>query len=477
MDQENPMRILAIGGAGCSIVEKLIEEPNIKEQAYALNLDARLLNRSLIDRKIQLGARLTRGLGSGGNAAIGTQAALESQDAILRAIKGAEIVVMISGLGGGTGSGVSSVVAQLAKEQGAFLVSVVTYPFLFEGKDRCFLADETLAELRLISDLVLCFDNNLMEKLVDDDGGVINAFDHLNESIAKIVSSIPSMLASKGFLRIGLDDLKSLTVSGKSVCVVGNGEGCESARVSDVVEGLKKTLLLPENFENLVEGALLSIEIGSDVTVSEVEDLVNQVRSLLGDFSDIKIGLTVNAASSSMKAMCFVSIKLLPTAQEAPVLRQTTPILTPVEEVSIPPVQTSVKPQESIVTSPIVTKPVADPICLPGAPSNEFFVTTEPADDADDEIEDSVDDSFELFDDIAPEAPKNEVRFVEKRVIEPETEEVIQEFTSSEKIDDLHRYSNDSENAHTLDRGKFSSSRRLIVDGQDLDLPPALRKS
>ena len=191
--------LCGIGAAGTKVMEEVLLLAPQSASVCAMNLDARLLNASSVPCKIHLGARLTRGLGSGGDASVGAQAACESESSILRALEGSALAVLAAGLGGGTGSGVAPEAARLAKEQGAYVVSVVIRPFRFEGERRSAQADEALARLALYSDMVLRFDNDAMESLIDPDKGVLEAFSVVNALIARAVLIVPSLLNSSGW--------------------------------------------------------------------------------------------------------------------------------------------------------------------------------------------------------------------------------------------------------------------------------------
>lgn len=229
--------LCGIGAAGTKVMEEVLLLAPQPVSVCAMNLDARLLNASAVPCKVHLGARLTRGLGSGGDASVGTQAACESESSILRALEGSALTVLVAGLGGGTGSGVAPEAARLAKEQGAYVVSVVIRPFRFEGERRAAQADEALARLVLYSDMVLRFDNDAMESLIDPDKGVLEAFSVVNALIARAVLIVPSLLNSSGtLLRVGLDDLLSVAGTGKGICTFGVGEASADASVADILD-------------------------------------------------------------------------------------------------------------------------------------------------------------------------------------------------------------------------------------------------
>ena len=239
--------LCGIGAAGTKVMEEVLLLAPQSASVCAMNLDARLLNASSVPCKIHLGARLTRGLGSGGDASVGAQAACESESSILRALEGSALAVLAAGLGGGTGSGVAPEAARLAKEQGAYVVSVVIRPFRFEGERRSAQADEALARLALYSDMVLRFDNDAMESLIDPDKGVLEAFSVVNALIARAVLIVPSLLNSSGnLLRVGLDDLLSVAGTGKGICSFGVGEASADASVADILNQVRHSPLFLE---------------------------------------------------------------------------------------------------------------------------------------------------------------------------------------------------------------------------------------
>lgn len=259
-----------------------------------MNLDARLLNASAVPCKVHLGARLTRGLGSGGDASVGAQAACESESSILRALEGSALAVLVAGLGGGTGSGVAPEAARLAKEQGAYVVSVVIRPFRFEGERRAVQADEALSRLALYSDMVLRFDNDAMEGLIDPDRGVLEAFSVVNALIARAVLIVPSLLNSSGnLLRVGLDDLLSVAGTGKGICSFGVGEASADASVADILDQVRHSPLFLEKRLGEVDDVLVLVRGGASLTLQRLEALVDGVAEILGKGVRLHIGASV----------------------------------------------------------------------------------------------------------------------------------------------------------------------------------------
>lgn len=286
--------LCGIGAAGTKVMEEVLLLAPQSASVCAMNLDARLLNASSVPCKIHLGARLTRGLGSGGDASVGAQAACESESSILRALEGSALAVLAAGLGGGTGSGVAPEAARLAKEQGAYVVSVVIRPFRFEGERRSAQADEALARLALYSDMVLRFDNDAMESLIDPDKGVLEAFSVVNALIARAVLIVPSLLNSSGnLLRVGLDDLLSVAGTGKGICSFGVGEASADASVADILNQVRHSPLFLEKRLGEVDDVLVLVRGGGSLTLQRLEDLVDGVAEILGRGVRLHIGASV----------------------------------------------------------------------------------------------------------------------------------------------------------------------------------------
>ncbi|MFR4223077.1 MAG: hypothetical protein ACLT38_05070 [Akkermansia sp.] len=228
------------------------------------------------------------------DASVGAQAACESESSILRALEGSALAVLAAGLGGGTGSGVAPEAARLAKEQGAYVVSVVIRPFRFEGDRRAAQADEALSRLALYSDMVLRFDNDAMESLIDPDKGVLEAFSVVNALIARAVLIVPSLLNSSGsLLRVGLDDLLSVAGTGKGICSFGVGEASADASVADILNQVRHSPLFLEKRLGEVDDVLVLVRGGGSLTLQRLEDLVDGVAEILGRGVRLHIGASV----------------------------------------------------------------------------------------------------------------------------------------------------------------------------------------
>lgn len=453
------------GSAGTKVMEEVLALAPQTSSVCAMNLDARLLNASSIPCKIHLGARITRGLGSGGDASVGAQAARESESAILRALEGCDLVVITAGLGGGTGSGVAPEVARLAKEQGAYVVSVVIRPFGFEGERRSVLADEALARLALYSDMVLRFDNDAMESLIDSDKGVLEAFSVVNALMARAVLIVPSLLDSSGsLLQVGLDDLLRVAGSGKGICSFGVGESSVNAPVEEILAQVQNSPLFLEKRLSAVDDVLVLVRGGAALTLQRLEMLVNGMAEMLGGSVRLHIGASVADGMDDRLALTVLGVVPAEKTVSSPVSSLKPETSAPAEQELVPEESLFVGAGKTIQASSPAAMPEPEPEQpVPSIKRNEH------------ELEEELVPVRPVLPvpDIIPSPPENplaEERYGmdEKPEEEPEAVPDIKELEEGAPPAE-----GEEERAG---HGLFARVRPLILDGEDLDLPPALRK-
>lgn len=456
--------LCGIGAAGTKVMEEALLLAPQSVSVCAMNLDARLLNASAVPCKVHLGARLTRGLGSGGDASVGAQAACESESAILRALEGSSLTVLAAGLGGGTGSGVAPEVARLAKEQGSYVVSVVVRPFRFEGERRVAQADEALSRLALYSDMVLRFDNDAMESLIAPDKGVLEAFSVVNALIARAALIVPSLLNSSGsLLRVGLDDLLSVAGTGKGICSFGVSEASADAPLADMLDEVRHSPLFLEKRLREVDDVLVLVRGGSSLTLQRLEEMVDGVAEMLGRKVRLHIGASVADPPESPLSMTVLGVVPVEESSVSPAAvfqREAEP-----QTVPVPVEKTFIGEGETIIQNepPAVVPELEAPVSIPSlgrdvGELDEELVAVRPVPDASDVEESSrksgaVEQSSGV--DAEPEsdsAPMPDIKDLEEGTPPEEGEK------------------------ERAGHGLFARVRPLILDGEDLDLPPALRK-
>lgn len=454
--------LCGVGAAGAKVMEEALLLSPQAASVCAMNLDARLLNASSVPCKVHLGARLTRGLGSGGDSAVGARAACESESSILRALEGSALTVIAAGLGGGTGSGVAPEVARLAKEQGSYVVSVVIRPFRFEGERRAGQADEALSRLALYSDMVLRFDNDAMESLIDSDKGVLEAFSVVNALIAKAVLIVPSLLnSSGGLLRVGLDDLLRVAGTGKGICSFGVGEAFADAPASELLDQVRHSPLFLEKRLGEVDDVLVLVRGGNTMTLQRLEALVDGVAEILGRAVRLHIGAAVEEGLGNRLSLTVLGVVPVEEQAASPssVMKSEPPL--PQEPVLIP--EEEPLPITEKILQPEVPAPAPEPVIpRPSVRRNEHeleeeLVPVRPVP--------SIPETEEP-------APENRISVEESGAEEPE-----EELKPVPDIKELEEGTPPEEGEEDrAGHGLFSRVRPLILDGEDLDLPPALRK-
>lgn len=465
--------LCGIGAAGAKVMEEVLLLAPQAASVCAMNLDARLLNASAVPCKVHLGARLTRGLGSGGDAAVGVRAACESESSILRALEGSALTVIAAGLGGGTGSGVAPEVARLAKEQGSCVVSVVILPFRFEGERRAAQADEALSRLALYSDMALRFDNDAMESLIDSDKGILEAFSVVNALMAKAVLIVPSLLnSSGGLLRAGLDDLLRVAGTGKGICSFGVGEASADAPASELLDQVRHSPLFLEKRLGEVDDVLVLVRGGSSLTLQRLEALVNGVAEILGNGVRLHIGASV--AEQPEDRLSLTVLGVAPVDEEAvspaAVFRkepEDRTVLAPEEEPFIGEGKTVIQTVAPAAVPEPERRPEPEPsVSIPSVRRDDHELEEEltPV-----RLVPSVPDMPDVEETFPESAPA-----AQEPVAAAEPEPELKPVPDIKELEEGTPPEEGEENR--AGHGLFSRVRPLILDGEDLDLPPALRK-
>ncbi len=272
------VKVLGVGGAGTHAVDRLNRDGLSGIELLVANTDARALSTSFTTERISLGQALTRGLGAGGDPELGRTAALESSSTLGERLAGASLVVLLVGLGGGTGSGAAPCIAQIARAQGAHVAVFATLPFSFEGRRRREQALEALDALRREADLVICFENDRMSTVADPASGIEDAFQSVDSLLAQSVRALASMTRRRNVLHSGLDEIAATVAGPRCTALFGYGaaDGEERARAA-VVRAFSNPLL---NFDGAVDSiASLWVYVagGSDMRFSEVQNLMQEV--------------------------------------------------------------------------------------------------------------------------------------------------------------------------------------------------------
>ena len=286
------IKVIGVGGGGGNAVNRMIDEEVKGIDFIVANTDVQALEASKANTKIQLGPKLTRGLGAGSNPEIGQKAAEESEEAIAESLKGADMVFVTAGMGGGTGTGGAPVVAKIAKDAGALTVAVVTRPFTFEGPRRSKYANEGINNLKQNVDTVVIIDNDRLLEMVDKKTPMMEAFHVADNILRQGVQGISDLITSPGYVNLDFADVKTIMENqGSALMGIGSANGENRA-----IEATKKAISSPL-LEVSIDGAqqvLLNITGGPDLSLFEAQDASDTVREAASDDTNIIFGTSIN---------------------------------------------------------------------------------------------------------------------------------------------------------------------------------------
>jgi cell division protein FtsZ len=283
------IKVLGVGGGGGNAINRMIAAKVEGVQFLVANTDVQALEASLAPVKIQLGAKLTKGLGAGANPEIGRRAALEDTDKIVDALEGSDMVFVTTGLGGGTGTGGAPIVAALAMELGALTVAVVTKPFAFEGKRRMTQAEQGLAELSEAVDTVICIPNERLMQFVDKGTSFFEAFRKADDVLRQGVQGISDIITITGIINRDFADVKTI-MEGMGYAVMGTAVASgENAAVEATNRAISSPLLEDASI-NGAKGILLNITGSSKLTLFEVHEASTIVQKAAAEDANIIFG-------------------------------------------------------------------------------------------------------------------------------------------------------------------------------------------
>jgi cell division protein FtsZ len=283
------IKVIGVGGGGGNAVNRMIDADVKGVDFLVANTDAQALQGSKAAIKIQLGTKLTKGLGSGGNPEIGRRAALEDTEKLIEALEGADMVFVTTGLGGGTGTGGAPIVASLARELGALTVAVVTKPFAFEGKRRMMQAEQGLAELSQGVDTVICIPNERLMQFVDKGTSFFEAFRIADDILRQGVQGISDIITITGIINRDFADIKTI-MEGMGYAVMGTAVASGENRAVDATNLAMASPLLEDASINGAHGILLNITGSSKLTLYEVHEASTIVQKAAADNANIIFG-------------------------------------------------------------------------------------------------------------------------------------------------------------------------------------------
>jgi cell division protein FtsZ len=287
------IKVIGIGGGGSNAVNRMIEAGIEGIEFLVANTDLQALKRSRAPIKIQLGSRLTKGLGAGADPNVGREAALEDTDKIIEVLEGADMVFVTTGLGGGTGTGAAPIIASLATELDALTVAVVTKPFHFEGRRRMQQADQGLRELRECVDTVITIPNERLLHTVDRGVSLSDSFRVADDVLRQAVQGISDLITVPGLINLDFADVKSI-MQGMGMALMGAGRATGENRAIEATQQAISSPLLEEATIQGAKGVLINITGGSDLTLFEVNAASSIIRESADDDANIIFGAVID---------------------------------------------------------------------------------------------------------------------------------------------------------------------------------------
>jgi len=322
LDQLATIKVIGVGGGGNNAVNRMIEHGVQGVEFIAVNTDAQALNLSKAEIKMQIGAKLTRGLGAGANPEVGKKAAEESKEQLQEVLKGADMVFVTAGMGGGTGTGAAPIIAQIAKEMGALTVGVVTRPFSFEGRKRATQAASGIQALKAAVDTLIVIPNDRLLEIVDKSTPMLEAFREADNVLRQGVQGISDLIAVPGLINLDFADVKTI-MSNQGSALMGIGTSSGENRA---VEAAKKAISSPllETSIDGARGVLMNITGGMNLSLYEVQEAADIVASASDQDVNMIFGSVIN---EDLKDEIIVTVIATGFKEDATVQRSTRPTL------------------------------------------------------------------------------------------------------------------------------------------------------
>src|SRR4051812_48597585 len=308
-DRNIAIKLVGVGGAGSNAVDRLKMENLERLQLAVINTDYQALASSPVQDKILIGMSVTRGLGAGGDPDLGRMAAEADREKISKIVKDCDLVFLVTGMGGGTGSGASPVVAEIAAETGALVIAFVTMPFSFEGGRRLKQAEEGLRALRQVCDAVIPLPNDVLLQEAADNETVLDSFSRADEWIGRGVKSIWAMLFKTGLINLDFATLRQAFQQRGGKTLFGLGAGTGENAIVDVISSLKLCPLLhtPE-FSRKADRLLVNITGGADLTLPKVNELMTAITEQFGRDSHIIMGAVIDEGMPGKVEVCIIGM-------------------------------------------------------------------------------------------------------------------------------------------------------------------------
>ena len=292
LDSLATIKVIGVGGGGNNAVNRMIEHGVKGVEFIAVNTDAQALNLSKAEVKMQIGAKLTRGLGAGANPEVGKKAAEESKEQIEEVLSGADMVFVTAGMGGGTGTGAAPVIAQIARDLGALTVGVVTRPFTFEGKKRANQASGGIGSMKEAVDTLIVIPNDRLLEIVDKSTPMLEAFREADNVLRQGVQGISDLIATPGLINLDFADVKTI-MSNKGSALMGIGVAAGENRAAEAAKKAINSPLLETSIDG-AQGVLMNITGGANLSLYEVQEAADIVATASDQEVNMIFGSVIN---------------------------------------------------------------------------------------------------------------------------------------------------------------------------------------
>ncbi|RMG42418.1 MAG: cell division protein FtsZ [Candidatus Dadabacteria bacterium] len=316
------IKVFGVGGAGLNAVNNMIRGGLEGVEFYVANTDSQALASSDADNKIQLGEEITKGLGAGADPDIGYAAAKESVEALRKALEGADMVFITAGMGGGTGTLGSSVVAEVAKELGCLTVGVVTKPFLFEGKRRMRNAERGIEELRKYVDTLITIPNQRLLSVAGRNTSLLDTFRRADDILYQAVKGISDLIIFEGLVNVDFADVRAV-MSEMGMAMMGTGEASGDNRAVEAAEKAISSPLLEDISIHGARGVLINITASQDVTLQEINEAAELIHAEAHDDANIIWGMVIDPDATDRVRVTVIATGFGDSAEDATTVSMT----------------------------------------------------------------------------------------------------------------------------------------------------------
>ena len=287
------IKVIGVGGGGGNAVSHMVDAGIEGVDFICTNTDAQALKGSRVRTSLQIGCNITKGLGAGADPDIGRQAAMEDRDRIFEAIEGADMLFITAGMGGGTGTGATPVVAQVAKELGILTVAVVTKPFIMEGNKRMAIADHGISELGKYVDSLITIPNEKLLTVLGGETTLLDAFYSANQVLQGAVQGIAELITRPGLINVDFADVKTVMAE-MGMAMMGSGSSSGEDRAREAAEAAISSPLLEDINLAGANGILVNVTAGMDLSIGEFQEVGNTVKEFASDDATVVVGTVID---------------------------------------------------------------------------------------------------------------------------------------------------------------------------------------